>query len=273
MTYSKEFMVEPGSKVHLRHVDPAFTGKLSKAEAGDKTDHYCDKLRDLQMRLYAEKKHALLIVLQGMDAAGKDGVINHVIGAMNVQGTEVSHFNEPTPEERNHDFLWRVHQRAPGKGTVGIFNRSYYEDVLVVRVHNLVPEQEWSKRYASIDDFEKLLRKQNNTRIVKFFLHISKDEQLARFKERLDEPSHNWKISESDYSERSYWDDYVKAYEEIFERTSTKHAPWYVIPSNHKWFRNLAVSQILAEVMDDMHMKLPEPTVDLEAIRRKYHIT
>lgn len=272
MDYSKEFLVEPGCEVKLRHMDASFTGKLSHAEAVAKTEKHCDDLRGLQLRLYAGKQYALLVVLQGMDAAGKDGTISHVINAMNVQGTVVSHFDEPTPEEKAHDFLWRVHRDAPEKGIVGIFNRSHYEDVLVVRVHKLAPKEEWSNRYELINDFEKLLRKQNNTRVVKFFLHISKEEQLARFKERLDDPAHNWKVSENDYTERQRWDDYIEAYEEVFERTSTKHAPWYIIPSNHKWFRNLAVSQILAEVMEDMKMKMPKPMADLDAIRRKYYV-
>jgi PPK2 family polyphosphate:nucleotide phosphotransferase len=272
MDYREEFLVKPGTSVKLRHFDPAYTCKdLSKDEAAEKTQSYCKDLKKLQLLLYAEKKHALLIVLQGLDAAGKDGTINHVISAMNVQGTNVTSFKEPTGLELEHDFLWRVHSHAPAQGTVAIFNRSHYEDVLVARVHHLVPSEEWSKRYALIDDFEKLLHEQNNTRIVKFFLHISPEEQLARFKERLDDPARNWKISESDYTERKYWDDYVQAYEEVFERTSTERAPWYIIPSNHKWFRNLAVSQILAATLEDMNMKMPQPRCDLDMMRKQYH--
>jgi PPK2 family polyphosphate:nucleotide phosphotransferase len=272
MDYREEFLVKPGTSVKLRHFDPAYTGKdLSKDEAAEKTKSYCKDLKKLQLLLYAEKKHALLIVLQGLDAAGKDGTINHVISAMNVQGTNVTSFKEPTGMELEHDFLWRVHSHAPAQGTVAIFNRSHYEDVLVVRVHHLVPSEEWSKRYTLIDDFEKLLHEQNNTRIVKFFLHISPEEQLARFKERLDDPARNWKISESDYTERKYWNDYVQAYEEVFERTSTERAPWYIIPSNHKWFRNLAVSQILAATLEDMNMKMPQPRCDLDKMRKQYH--
>jgi PPK2 family polyphosphate:nucleotide phosphotransferase len=183
----------------------------------------------------------------------------------------VAAFKAPTAMELEHDFLWRVHPHAPGKGAVAIFNRSHYEDVLIVRVHKLVKKDVWKERYALINDFEKLLCTQNNTTILKFFLHISKDEQLRRFEQRLDDPSRNWKISESDYQERELWDKYTKALEEAFEKTSTKHAPWYVIPANHKWFRNLAVSQIVAETMEDMGMKMPEPQVDLKVIRKEYH--
>jgi len=180
-------------------------------------------------------------------------------------------FKSPSAEEREHDFLWRIHPHAPGKGMVTIFNRSYYEDVLVVRVHKLAPEEIWSQRYDLIKDFEKLLRQQNNTQIIKFFLHISKDEQLARFKQRLEDSARNWKISDSDYKERELWDQYTEAFEEVFEKTSSKHAPWYIIPANHKWFRNLAVAQIVAATMEDLGMEMPKPQVDLKVIRQQYH--
>lgn len=272
MDYRKEFLVAPESKVRLRDYDPAFDGKrLSEDEAATETEKHRARLRRLQLILYAEKEHALLVILQGMDGAGKDGTINHVLSAMNLQGTTVTAFKEPTALELAHDFLWRAHAAAPAKGTVSAFNRSYYEDVLVVRVHGSVPKNEWSRRYDEINDFEKLLRRQNNTQVLKLFLHISAEEQLGRFKERLDDPSKNWKISESDYKEREYWNDYVDAYEEVFERTSTKHAPWYIVPSNHKWFRNLAVSKILSDTMEEMGMKMPKPQVDLERIRSEYH--
>lgn len=272
MDYRKQFVVEPGAGVKLRHIDAGFHGKdLSEVDAAAKAQAYRAALNKLQMRLYAENRHALLVVLQGMDASGKDGTINHVLGAMNLQGTTVTSFKEPTASELAHDFLWRIHPHAPPKGAVAVFNRSYYEDVLIVRVHHFVPKEEWSKRYAVINDFEKLLHKQNNTEVVKLFLHISPEEQLARFRDRLDDPARNWKISESDYKERECWDDYVKAYEDLLEQTSTKHAPWYVIPANHKWFRNLAVSQILAATMEDMDMEMPKPSCDLEAIRKEYH--
>ena len=224
----------------------------------------------LQYLLYADGNQSLLVVLQALDAAGKDGVIRHVFSGMNPQGTFVFGFKQPSKEEVAHDFLWRAHQRTPGKGEVVIFNRSHYEDVLVVRVHKLVGQAIWSKRYELINDFETMLT-QNGTTILKFFLHISPEEQLSRFKQRLDDPSRNWKISEGDYSERELWPKYVEAYEDAMELTSTKRAPWYVIPSNHKWFRNLAISQIIADTMDEMGLKLPPTHVDIADIRRKYH--
>ena len=179
-------------------------------------------------------------------------------------------FKVPSAEEAAHDFLWRAHRAAPGRGQIAIFNRSHYEDVLVTRVHDLVPKDVWSKRYARINQFEKNLA-QNGTHILKFFLHISPDEQLRRFKSRLDDPRKQWKISESDYTERAYWDAYTKAYEDVLERTSTRRAPWFIIPANHKWFRNLAVSQIVVETLEDLNMHYPVPTVDLAEIARKYH--
>jgi PPK2 family polyphosphate:nucleotide phosphotransferase len=190
---------------------------------------------------------------------------------MNPAGCISIGFKQPTPKELAHDFLWRVHPYVPAKGSVVIFNRSHYEDVLVARVHGLVPEKIWSKRYDEINDFEKLITTQNNTTILKFFLHISKEEQLARFKKRLDDPARQWKISESDYKEREYWDDYTKAFEDVLNKTSTEHAPWFIIPSNHKWFRDLAISQIIVQQMEDMDMQFPKATVNLAEIRRKYH--
>ena len=228
-------------------------------------------MEELQYLMYAENRHSLLIVLQGLDAAGKDGVVRHVLTGMNPSGCVASNFKEPTPKELAHDFLWRVHPHVPAKGSVAIFNRSHYEDVLVARVHGLVPKKIWSKRYDQINDFEQLIATENNTTILKFFLHISKDEQLARFKKRLDDPTRQWKISESDYKEREYWGDYVKAFEDVLTRTSTECAPWFIIPSNHKWFRDLAISQIIVRQMEAMGMQLPKPTVNLAEIRRKYH--
>lgn len=272
MDYRKAFQVEPGTKVKLSKIDPSYTGKhRSEKDAQADVEKYLAELKKQQHLLYSENNHALLIVLQAPDAGGKDGTIDHVMGAMNPQGTVVTSFKPPTAEELDHDFLWRVHRHAPGKGDVAIFNRSHYEDVLVVRVHKLVPKPIWSERYELINEFERLLRRQNNTHVIKLFLHISKQEQLERFKQRLNDPARNWKISESDYEERELWDDYIKAYEDVFAETSTKHAPWYIIPSNHKWFRNLAVSQIVADTLGDLHMQPPGPSVDLEAIRKEYH--
>ena len=227
-------------------------------------------MEKLQYLLYADGNHSLLVVLQALDAGGKDGVVRHVFSGMNPQGTSVFGFKQPSKEEAAHDFLWRAHLRAPGKGEVVIFNRSHYEDVLVVRVHKLVPHAVWSKRYDLINDFEEMLSA-GGTRILKFYLHISPQEQLSRFAQRLDDPSRNWKISDSDYSERELWPQYAEAYEDAMALTSTKRAPWFIIPANHKWFRDLAVSQIIVDTMDEMGLKLPAAHVDLAAIRRKYH--
>ncbi len=272
MDYRKELVAEPGTRVKLSKIDPGYRGEeASEKEARLEIQKHLDKLRKLQFLLYAEKKHSLLIVLQALDAAGKDGTVNHVLSAMNPQGTTVTGFKKPTDADLSHDFLWRIHPHVPGKGEVAIFNRSYYEDVLVVRVHKLAPREVWSGRYELINDFEKLLRRESNTQIIKLFLHISREEQLERFKQRLDDPARNWKISEGDYKERECWDAYTEAFEDVFAQTSTKHAPWYIIPSNHKWFRNLAVSQIVIATLEDLGMKMPQPQVDLAAIRKQYH--
>ncbi len=271
MDYVKLFRVKLGSKVKLDKIDPDFSAKhKNQASVKGKLEKYNQRLRELQYLLYAEGKHSLLICLQGLDTSGKDGTINHVLGAMNPQGTRVHGFKVPSREEAAHDFLWRIEQRAPARGEVVIFNRSQYEDVLVVRVHNLVPQEVWSKRYELINSFEKNLAA-NGTLILKFFLHISREEQLRRFKQRLDDPERQWKISEADYAERKFWSDYQDAYEDALSQTNTKYAPWFVIPANHKWFRNLAVSRIVVETLESLKMKFPEPTVNLKDIKRKYH--
>jgi len=271
MSYLKKFKVEPGSKVKLKKLDPSFTGgHKSPKSAAAEIEHYQTKLRELQDLLYAERRHSLLVCLQAVDTGGKDGVINHVLGAMNPQGCRVAAFKQPSAEEAAHDFLWRVHKDAPARGEVVIFNRSHYEDVLVVRVHDLVPKDVWSRRYDQINSFEKELV-QHDTHILKFFLHISKEEQLKRFKDRLDDPTKHWKISEADYKERAFWKDYTAAYEDALSRCSTAHAPWYVIPANHKWFRNLAIARIVVEHLESLHMKYPKPTVNIEKIRREFH--
>lgn len=271
MDLRKKLIVEPGTRIRLKDIDAAFHGDYASSEhAKEDLAKNVARLAELQQKLYGEKKHALLVVLQGIDAAGKDGTCWHVMAAMNPQGTYVKGFKQPTEEERRHDFLWRVHPHAPGLGEVAVFNRSHYEDVLVVRVHDLVPQEIWSKRYDLINDFEHMLT-QHNVTILKFFLYITPEEQLERFRQRLDDPARQWKISDADYKERAFWDQYSAAYEDMLAKCSTKHAPWYVIPSNHKWFRNLAVSHIIEKTLDDMNLKLPAPTVDLEQIRRDYH--
>jgi PPK2 family polyphosphate:nucleotide phosphotransferase len=271
MNYRKKFTVEPGTKVRLAKIDPDFAAKHVSRQAGiDATAREVERIARLQYLLYADASQSLLVVLQGLDAAGKDGLVRHLFTGVNPQGVSVASFKKPTEVEAAHDFLWRVHRQAPAKGEIVIYNRSHYEDVLVVRVHKLVPHSVWSKRYDLINDFEKTLS-ENSTRILKFYLHISPQEQLERFKARLDDPTRQWKISEADYSEREFWPQYIEAYEDVLERTSSKRAPWYVIPSNHKWFRNLAVSQIIADTMEDMKLTLPRPRVDIAAIQRKYH--
>jgi PPK2 family polyphosphate:nucleotide phosphotransferase len=271
MNYLQRFKVSPGGKIRLKEVDPSFKdGHESRESAAEETAYDQKKLRELQDLLYAERKHSLLICLQALDTGGKDGTINHVLGAMNPQGCRVAAFKQPSAEELGHDFLWRAHKAAPANGEVVIFNRSHYEDVLVVRVHNLVPRDVWSCRYDHINMFEKGLI-EHDTHILKFYLHISKEEQLKRFKERLDDPTKYWKISESDYKERGFWDDYVAAYEDALSRCSTEHAPWFVIPANHKWFRNLAIARIVVEHLETLNMKYPKPSVEIEHIRQEYH--
>ncbi len=271
MKYVNRFRVAPGSKVKLKDIDPAFKDQHESHEgAAEEIEQHQKKLRELQELLYAEGHRSLLICLQGMDTAGKDGTIKHILGAMNPQGCRVVGFRQPSAEELAHDFLWRIHRSVPARREVVIFNRSHYEDVLVVRVHNLVKQAVWSLRYDQINAFEKGLV-EGNTHILKFYLHISKQEQLSRFKERLDDPAKQWKISEADYKERKFWDDYMAAYEDVLSRCSTREAPWFIIPSDHKWFRNLAIARIVVEYLEGLNMKYPSPSVDLEQIRREYH--
>jgi len=271
MNYLDHFRVAPGSKVKLAKIDAGFKDKHENHEhAAEEIEEYQKKLRELQDLLFASHHHSILICLQALDTGGKDGTINHVLGAMNPQGCRVAQFKQPTPEEHAHDFLWRVHKATPARGEVVIFNRSHYEDVLVVRVHKLVPEKIWSRRYDRINAFEKLLT-DHDTHVLKFFLHVSKEEQLKRFKARLDDPAKQWKISESDYQERVLWDDYMEAYEDALSHCSTEDAPWYIIPSNHKWFRNLAVARIVVGHLEALKLKYPKPTVDLDCIRKEYH--
>ncbi len=267
----KKFKIPQGRKVRLREFDPAFTPPgESKRTARHEIRRLGKRMDDLQYRLFAESRRSLLICLQGLDASGKDGVIRHVLGNMNPQSCRVVGFKQPSAEEASHHFLWRIDRATPARGEVVIFNRSHYEDVLIARVHDLVPRAVWSRRYGEINRFEKLLV-ENGTTILKFFLHLSKEEQLKRFGQRLKDPSRRWKISEADYGERKYWESYTAAYEEALGRCSTRRAPWYVIPSDHKWFRNLAISRIIVEAMEGMDMQLPRPRVDLAAIRIKYH--
>jgi len=257
--------IAPGSKVRLETVDANATHGRAKARATGQLQKGLDRLTDLQDRLWAESKHPVLIVLQGIDAAGKDGTVRHVMTAFNPMGCLVTSWKAPTPIELAHDYLWRIHQRTPGKGEISIFNRSHYEDVLVVRVHELVPKDVWSKRYDQINGFERLLTTSGTT-ILKFFLWIDRDEQRARFQARLDDPDKRWKFRVRDLEERKLWDSYVAAFEDMLERCSTADAPWYLIPSNRKWFRNLAVADIVADVLDDLKPEYPPCPDDLTGV-------
>jgi PPK2 family polyphosphate:nucleotide phosphotransferase len=270
--FRRKFIVEPGARVVLGDIDPGYCeGYPSYERAQPVIQSYAEKIDRLQYLMHAENKHSLLIVLQGVDAGGKDGVVRQIVTAINPAGCRVVSFKQPTRAELGHDFLWRVHPHVPAKGEVIIFNRSHYEDVLVVRVHHLTPVHVWFKRYELINSFEKLLVVDNDTTVLKFFLHISKEEQLARFKRRLEDPTRRWKISEADYKEREHWDSYVEAFEEMLHRTSTIYAPWFVVPSDQKWFRDLVISQIISRTLEELDMKLPQPAVDIARIRRQYH--
>lgn len=258
MNLSGKLMAPTDKKIRLDEYDPADTlGYQNDAKTMAKLQKTIQRLDELQELFYAVKKRALLVVLQGMDAAGKDGTIRHVMSGVSPQGCSVTSFKVPNTEELAHDFLWRIHKAVPEKGMIGIFNRSHYEDVLVVRVHKLVPKTVWKARYDEINRFEKNLS-ENDVAILKFFLHISKEEQKKRFDERLNDPRKKWKFSKADTTERRRWDDYVTAYEAALTRCNTESAPWFIIPSDHKWFRNLAVSRILAETLEGFDMQYPQ---------------
>jgi PPK2 family polyphosphate:nucleotide phosphotransferase len=269
MKLSSQLMVKPGRKPGLARRSPDATPGIANKQAAERQlEKNIARLMDLQYLLYAEGRHALLVVIQAMDAAGKDGTIRHVMSGLNPQGTRVTSFKAPTPEELKHDFLWRIHKATAQLGEIAIFNRSHYEDVLVVRVHQLVPKPVWSRRYEHINAFEKMLSDSGVT-ILKFYLQISKEEQKSRFENRLTDPTRQWKISEADFAERRYWDDYFEAYEDALARCSTPWAPWYVIPANKKWYRNFAVSRIMVEALEKLDMKFPAPSVDLTKIKFK----
>lgn len=251
--------IAPGAAPDLAGIDtrgtPAWPG--DKAQGATAMAGLADRLGALQAQMYAEGRHRLLVVLQATDTGGKDSTIAHVFRGVNPQGVSVTSFKRPTEAELAHDYLWRVHAHVPGDGHIRIFNRSHYEDVLVVRVHDLVPEARWRRRYAHIRDFERLLVDEGTT-VVKFFLHISKDEQKARLQARLDDPQKRWKFEPADLAERARWDDYQAAFAEAIAETSTAHAPWYVIPADRKWYRNLAISQVLIATLDALDMRWPD---------------
>ena len=241
--------VDAGSKVKLKDFDPGYTDNQSdRASADLELQKLSDEMSKLQELLTAAQQHSLLVVLQGMDTSGKDGTIRHVLSHVNPQGCDVHSFKEPTQEELAHDFLWRIHKVTPVKGEMGIFNRSHYEDVLVARVHNLVPETVWSSRYEEINNFEQLLFN-NGMIILKFFLHISYDEQEQRLLAREQDKDKSWKLSAEDWEDRKYWKDYERAYEDALSKCSTDKAPWYIVPANHKWYRNLAIAHTIVHTM------------------------
>jgi PPK2 family polyphosphate:nucleotide phosphotransferase len=251
-------------QLHDPHANNTFGWE--KHEAIAMLEENRQKLSDLQYKLYADGRHALLVVLQAIDAGGKDGTVHDIFTAMNPQGCVVTSFKAPTAEELKHDYLWRVHQRVPARGMVGVFNRSHYEDVLIVRVEKLVPKEVWRERYAQINEFERMLAS-NSVRIVKLFLQISKKEQKERMEDRLKDPNRQWKFSPEDLVKRRQWAEYQKAFEAMLTKCSTKHAPWYVIPADRKWFRNVAVSEILVREMGRLPLRFPEPAYDPSKIR------
>jgi PPK2 family polyphosphate:nucleotide phosphotransferase len=263
----KRYRVKPGSRVDLAKIDPGSTAafKGNKAKAGKQLLVLNEKLEALQEALWAENKHKVLVVLQGMDTSGKDGVIRHVFEGVDPQGVQVASFKAPTPEELDHDFLWRVHRRVPGQGEMVIFNRSHYEDVLAVRVLELAPPEVWRPRFDQINEFERFLT-QTGTTILKFFLHISSDEQRERLQARLDDPAKRWKFRKADLAMRARWDDYRAAYEEALSRTSTPWAPWHVVPADKKWYRNLVVGSILVKALEDLKIEIPQPAEDLTGV-------
>jgi PPK2 family polyphosphate:nucleotide phosphotransferase len=257
--HADRYRAKSGSEVDLHKWDPSDTSGFEGDKGdGEKTiDSIMRKIDPLQELLYAEHKHKVLIVLQGMDSSGKDATIRRVFEGVNPEGVRVAHFGKPSEEDLDHDYLWRAHKQVPAKGEIVIFNRSHYESVLVERVHDLVPEKIWSKRFRQIADFERMLNEEGTT-ILKFFLHMSKKEQAKRLKERLDDPTKEWKFSALDYDERPYWREYMRAHEEAIEKTSTKEAPWFIVPSDHGWFRDLVVAQVILNELQGLKMKFPK---------------
>jgi len=260
------YRVPPGERVDLASVDASQSeGYTRKKDVLGELETQRRRIQDLQGKLYAENKQGLLIVLQAMDTGGKDGTIKHVFSGVNPQGCRISSFKAPNPEERNHDFLWRYHKSAPAVGRIGIFNRSHYEDVLVVRVKNLASEEVWRPRFELINNFEYSLTR-NNISVIKFYLHISKDEQKRRLESRLADPEKRWKFSSNDIKERAYWDAYQEAFEDAISETSTEYAPWYVVPANKKWYRNLVIARAIADTLEAMDPEFPSAEEGLENV-------
>jgi PPK2 family polyphosphate:nucleotide phosphotransferase len=263
----KQYLVKPETKVNLSKQDPNDTDdfKGGKEAALAEFEKLNGKLEALQELLFAEHKQKVLVILQAMDAGGKDGTIRHVFEGVNPAGVRVASFKAPTPEELDHDFLWRVHKQVPGKGELVIFNRSHYEDVLVVRVHNYVPPEVWKKRFDQINEFERTLA-ENGTTILKFYLHIDLNEQKERLQARLDDPTKRWKFRLGDLDERKLWDNYMEAFEDVLSKTSTDYAPWYIVPANHKWYRDLVISSVLVDALEGLKMNYPESEENLDGV-------
>jgi len=256
---------KPESEVNLKHYDPGYHEDYDEVAAKQELIKLKDKLESLQEKLYAEGKQSLLVIFQAMDTGGKDGVIKKVLEGINPAGVRVISFKSPTPEELAHDFLWRVHQFTPPRGYIGVFNRSHYEDVLIVRVNNLVPKSVWKTRYDYINQFEHLLAA-NGTRILKFYLHISKDEQKERLQARLANPEKQWKFAMGDLPVREQWDDYMQAYEALLQRCNTDYAPWHIVPANHKWYRDLIVAKTIVAALEAMNPRFPPPAEGLDKV-------
>src|SRR5438552_3017967 len=268
MNLTRRLCVPDQGRFKIKDIDPDSTPGIAGKAAGERLlERNLKRIDELQFDLHAESRRSLLIVFQALDAGGKDGVIRQLATGLNPQGCQVTSFKVPSGEEATHDFLWRIHRQVPPRGEIGIFNRSHYEDVLVVRVHGLVPEAVWTQRYEQINAFERQLA-EDGVRILKFFLHISRDEQKKRLLERLENTRKRWKFSAADLEERKRWADYMEAYQEALRRCSTRWAPWFAIPANHNWYRNAAVSQVVREALEDMKPKLPKPKLD----PRRFHI-
>ena len=266
----KKYLVSGKNKIHLKDFDPNDSSEFNgKKKAGEEALIEINKeIETLQEQMFAEGKRRLIVLVQAMDTAGKDGIIRHVFEGVNPSGVRVAAFKAPTAVELSHDYLWRVHAQTPGKGEIVIFNRSHYEDVLVVRVRNLAPKEVWSKRYDHIKNFEKMLTDEGTT-ILKLFLNIDLQEQAQRFLARVEDPTKTWKFNPGDLEERQLWQQYMEAYEDVLNKTSTDYAPWYVIPSNKKWYRNLLVANILRDTLKGFKMSYPEPPADLEGYHKK----
>ena len=267
MNFAKRLLIAPGTKVRLKDIDPGDTpGAKDKDSADRERAANVARLADLSELLWADDRYALLIVLQGMDTCGKDGTIRHVMSGINPRDCRVVSFKKPTDEELDHEFLWRIHKVCPAHGEIGVFNRSHYEDVVIVRVHNLVSEKVWSHRYDQINSFEEILTA-SGTRIIKFFLHISKAEQRKRLEARLQDPVKNWKFEPADLEERRHWDEYTEAYDAAISKCNTEEAPWYIIPSDKKWYRNLAVSSIIVETLEGLKLRPRKARYDLSNLK------